>query len=142
MVSDFVSVSDETFLLLTIDNNYERWLEEAKYLVRNKGENNEIDGDDNWRENLVAAKYTNLGGAAQNGKGSNRRCGGWSKDGYLRFNHIYKLVVEDRKQRANFELSLKTEFEQEQEEEKEGGETDDDEEIIPANDMAGVIQPV
>jgi hypothetical protein len=139
LLSDFSTASDESFLVVTIENNYQRWLHEAKHRYTNCEEDPD---DDSWRAKLAPAKFTNSGASSANGNGSNRRCGGWSKPGYLRFNAIYSLVQEDRKRRANFELELKEHF---QNEKNMGDEDDDsdsnDEEIVPANDIIGAKQP-
>jgi hypothetical protein len=146
MLSDFVTISDETFLILTIENNYQRWVDEAKHRVKPPAQDDDDDDDDEdnetWKENLAPAKYTNSGASMQNGRGSNRRCGGWSKSGYLRFNELHCLVKEDRKLRANFESELKSLFVAEHADENGKEDSDDGEEIIPANDMTGVKQPV
>jgi hypothetical protein len=144
VVSNIATVSDESFLLLVLENNYARWMEEADYKVHPKvaapGDDSE---DETWKENIAPALYTNSGKSQTGGKGSNRRCGGWSRAGCLRFNVIYSMVKEDRKTRANFELALKQTLVDQY-----GGVSDDSEsedeadEIVPANDMAGVRQPV
>jgi hypothetical protein len=137
LLSAFSTVSDESFLVLTIENNYERWVDEANYLLTDAMDGEE---DENWKENLAPAKYTNAGISAKNGQGSNRRYSGWSPGGHLRFNAIYNMVKEDRKRRANFELALKVQFQGEQGED-DGDSNSEAEEIIPANDMVGAKQP-
>ena len=142
LVSDFATDSDKSFLILTIENNYQRWVDEAQHRVKPTTEDSD-DDDESWKENLAPAKFTNSGASTSNGRGSNKRCGGWSKEGYLRFNELYLLVKEDRKRRANFELTMKQQFEAEHSNAGEDDDdTDDGEEILPANDMTGVKQPV
>jgi hypothetical protein len=36
LISDIATCSDETFVLLTLANNYDRWMSEAQWLERNK----------------------------------------------------------------------------------------------------------
>lgn len=140
LLSDFTTESDESFVVLTIENNYQRWVGEAAYRVQHPyGVDDEE--DDQWKANLAPAKYTNSGASSSNGRGSNRRCGGWSKAGYLRFNELHGLVKEDRKRRANFELALQQQFEAEHATDEGDDDSDDGEEIMPANDMTGVKQP-
>jgi hypothetical protein len=150
-MSEFTTDSDESFLVVVIENNYQRWLDEAQYLANNtsnqaktttKPANEDI--EEQWKENLAPAKYTNAGMSASNSKGSNRRCGGWSKEGYKRFNALYAMVKEDRKRRVEFELDLKEMCQDERnmdEAQNDDDDDSDDEEIIPANDMVGVKQP-
>jgi hypothetical protein len=139
LLSDFATASDESFLVVTIENNYQRWLDEAKHRYTNGEEDQE---DVTWRAKLAPAKFTNSGSSSANGNGSNRRCGGWSKPGYLRFNSIYSQVQEDRKRRANFELGLKEHFQAEKNMDEDDEDSDsNDEEIVPANDIIGAKQP-
>jgi hypothetical protein len=148
LLSEVATDSDESFVVLTIENNYQRWLDEARHhtgiIVGSANPAAEADVDDDaWKENLPPARYTNSGANTSNGRGSNRRCGGWSRAGYLRFNALHGLVKEDRKRRANFELELKEQFAAEHELDDDIDASDDDgEEIIPANDLTGVKQPV
>ena len=144
VLSDIATVSDESFLLLVLENNYDRWMEEADHKVHPKvaapGDDSD---DDTWKENIAPALYTNSGKSQSGGKGSNRRCGGWSRAGCLRFNVLYGMVKEDRKRRANFELELKETFvDQYGGDYEESDSEDEGEEIVPANDMAGVRQPL
>jgi hypothetical protein len=133
LLSDIATESDESFMLLTIENNYTRWMAEAAYVGR----------DDVEKPRFPDALYTNSGCSTHKGKGSSRRFHGWSKEGYLRFNELYGMVKEDRKRRSHFEYRLKEVFEKSQQSAHVmGNEYDtDDDEIIPANDMLGVKQP-
>jgi hypothetical protein len=140
ILSEFATVSDESFVVLTIENNYERWVDEAKHRVKRIEEDYDEE-DETWREGLAPAKFTNSGESSSNGRGTNRRCGGWSTAGYLRFNELHGLVKEDRKRRANFELKLKEQFGSEHAVDDRINESENGNEIMPANDMAGVKQP-
>jgi hypothetical protein len=166
LLSEFATDSDETFLVLTVENNYQRWMDEARYRTGTTLGRAKSDSDDDasshdndkenevtsmpsedcetnvWKDKLAPAKYTNSGASALNGKGSNRRCSGWSKEGYKRFNQLYAQIKEDRKRRANFELELKEQCQVEHNVDDDGNNSDsDDEEIIPANDWVGAMQP-
>ena len=129
-ISEVATESDESFVLLTIENNYERWCEE--FMLE--------PGDKDGHKNLPEAKYTNSGSSRRAGQGSSRRFHGWSKEGYRRFNALHGMIKEDRKRRANFEAELRERFEIEYGNGYNDDEVsdDDDEEIFPANDMIGV----
>lgn len=129
--------SDESFVLLTLENNYLRWMAEAEWIAQNK-DRSPVEQE---KKNYPEAKYTNSGKSKRNGR--SRRYHGWSSEGYLRFNAIYKLVQQDRLHRANFEAEMMKQWrdadavdgtESEQEE--------DDEEIFPANDLEGFVAPM
>jgi hypothetical protein len=132
-LSEVVTESDESFVLLTIENNYERWCHEFTIDPHDK----------NGRVQLPEARYTNSGSSHKTGKGSSRRFHGWSREGYLRFNALHRQIKEDRKGREIFELELKQQFEEQHAKRREEhDESDvDEEEIFPANDMVGVNQP-
>jgi len=88
-LSDIATCSDEAFLLLTIENNNERWREEAVWIEKNR------DKEDPAEKKFSEARYTNSGCSKANGR--SKRFQGWSREGYLQFNKLYQLVVEDRK---------------------------------------------
>jgi hypothetical protein len=139
-LSDVATESDEAFLVLTIENNYDRWMAEVKDLMEtNREQDDEEDGS--WRASLPPAKYTNSGTSTATGKASSKRFQGWSREGYLRFNELHGQVKEDRKRRANFELDLKKAFAEEHANAQDADSSDsEEEEIFPANDMEGVQQ--
>ena len=83
-------------MLLTLENNYSRWLQEAIFVANGEGE----------KPKLPDALYTNSGNSRVKGKGTSRRFHGWSKQGYLRFNELYCQVKRDRIARAQFELEV------------------------------------
>jgi hypothetical protein len=136
-LSEFVTESDEGFLVLTIENNYGRWVDEARWMVEHNGN---VELDETVKSNFSNALYTNSGRSKINGRGSSKRYQGWSREGYLRFNELHKLVSKDRLTRANYELDLKKQFEKENSKTKNTAESDDEEEIFPANDLEGVIR--
>ena len=135
-LSDVATESDEGFLVLTIENNYARWRDEAKWMVDHSG-NMEL--DDSVKANFSQALYTNSGRSRVDGRGSSKRFQGWSREGYLRFNELHRLVGMDRLRRANYELDLKKEFEKNQTKKKNVEDSDGEgEEIFPANDLEGI----
>ena len=94
-------------------------------------------------EHLPEAKYTNSGSSKKHGRGSSWRFHGWSREGYLRFNTLHAEVKEDCKRRANFELEFQKVMEEAYMESRkaEMDSEEEEEEIIPANDILGVKQP-
>jgi hypothetical protein len=136
-LSDVATGSDEAFLLIIVENNYERWMAEVREMMEDKkSTEDEEEKDAKWRAKLPPAKFTNSGTSTKTGKASSKRFQGWSKEGYLRFNELHSQVKEDRKQRANFELELKKSFAEEHSNENDADSSDsDEEEIFPANDM-------
>ena len=120
-------------MLLTLENNYLRWLDEWKWLK----DNNDVEKEERAPKQFRAALYTNSGHSKKNGR--SKRFSGWSREGYLRFNAIYALVAADRQGRANFEADLKAYFVVAHAKDDNIPEIEeDDDEIFPANDMQGV----
>ena len=140
-MSEFVTNSDESFLLLILENNYGRWMEEAR-----RGANRKEDDDERnegGEDTLPEALYTNSGNSKAEGKGCSRRFQGWSMEGYRRFNRLHELVRNDRRGRASFEQDQKRILE-ELNTKTGGGEDSDEEEeeeLFPANDWKNVRQP-
>jgi len=132
-LSEIATDSDECFLLLIVENNYARWMEEAK-----------LDEDDS-RDTLPPTLYTSGGGTRGVGGASSKRFLGWTKEGYKRFNALHTMVKNDRMQRVDFEVRLKERLEEDNANRNRGVESSDEEEeeeIVPANDFVGVRQPV
>ena len=121
-------------MLLTQENNYSKWLQEAIFVANGEGE----------KPKLPDALYTNSGTSRVKGKGTSHRFHGWSKKGYLRFNELYRQVKSDRIARAQFELEVLESCKETHASDygEECTDDSDDEEIIPANDMVGVKQPI
>jgi hypothetical protein len=134
LMRDIATESDESFLVLTLENNWQRWWAE-------------INHDDKVDESTLSdiqALYTNSGKSTKSGSGSSRRFQGWSREGYLRFNELHALVKEDRKKRDTWELMLldaiKEEFTSKNTTNDNESE-DEEDEIFPANDMPGLQPP-
>jgi hypothetical protein len=67
---DIVTCSDETFVLLVLDNNSVHWLAEAKWMV-----NNQDKAVDKCEPKLLPeSKYTNNGRSKKNGRSSSTQC--------------------------------------------------------------------
>jgi hypothetical protein len=133
-LSNIATESDESFLVLTLENNWLRWWAEIKH----------DDNNDEISLLGIQALYTNSGKSTKLGSGSSRRFQGWSREGYLRFNQLHAMVKEDRKQRATFELMLLEAMKAEitSKNIRNNNESEDEEdEIFPANDMPGLQLP-
>ncbi len=108
-LSEFVSVTDEAFALLVIDNCHERWTK--MFVSQNTEEEGEDEGgeegqdlsdesstpgkDGKWPD----PKYTNGGKNSNNGR--TRKFCGWSSQGVKKFNQLCWLVMSDRKKASN-----------------------------------------
>ena len=62
VLSEFITESDESFMLLTLENNYSRWVQEAIFVANGEGE----------KPKLPDALYTNSGTSRVKGKGTSR----------------------------------------------------------------------
>jgi hypothetical protein len=136
-LSEIATCSDETFMLLTLENNYARWMAEAVWIAINK----DTDPPDRAPKEFPDARYTNSGSSRRNGR--SKRLHGWAREGYLRFNALYQLVAQDRLRRALFEKELMASVCS-----ANGAvsflddDSDDDEiDIFPANDLDGLSVP-
>ena len=136
-ISDIASCSDESFVLLTLENNYDRWIAEVNWLVRNKDK----EAAEKEPKHFPESRFTNSGKSKQNGR--SKRLQGWAREGYLLFNNLYQRVAEDRKRRANFEAEIMTQLRATTNETNSDSEEEaEEDEIFPANDLDGVVAPV
>ena len=78
MVSDRVSISDEAYTLLLLENVYEKWL---KLKPQQPGE----------KQTIVKGRYTDPEKGA-----SNEKYKGWTVDGIERYNELYTSVESNR----------------------------------------------
>jgi hypothetical protein len=81
MVSDRVSISDEAYTLLLLENVYEKWL---KLKPQQPGE----------KQTIVKGRYTDPEKGA-----SNEKYKGWTVDGIERYNELYNSVERNRNQK-------------------------------------------
>jgi hypothetical protein len=137
-LSDIATASDESFVLLTLENNFERWTSEALWVLNNDTkEPDECDPKD-----FPASKYTNSGTSKRNGR--SKRLQGWAREGYLRFNELHTLVSNDRLGRANFENELLEYWRKHvpvYTSTSSLATQDDEDDIYPANDLDGLVAP-
>ena len=91
-ISSIVTVTDEAFALLVLENNWERWLDinnksKNKYVPSKRGRGDRAASD-------ILPLYTNVNCSKVNaGNGGNR---GWNETGINRFNELCYMVKEDR----------------------------------------------
>jgi hypothetical protein len=136
-ISAIATCSDEAFLVLILENNYSRWVSEAKWFIENKNKEDQKKAP----KHLANAKFTNSGTSKKDGR--SKRLQGWAREGYLRFNELYTLVAEDRRHRRQFELELLEQVcRSEQSVKTKKKDCDDiEQDIFPMHDMAGLAEP-
>ena len=81
LLSQYATVSDEAFALLTFENNFDAWVD--------MGMRKDISGSQ------VPRKYTN-GGKSNGEVGSSQHNKGWSEEGLKRFNELFDAVKKNR----------------------------------------------
>ena len=81
LLSQYAMVSDEAFALLTLENNFDAWVD--------MGMRKDISGSQ------VPRKYTN-GGKSNGEVGSSQHNKGWSEEGLKRFNGLFDAVKKKR----------------------------------------------
>ena len=86
-----VTVSDEAFALLLIENYIEKWT--AAYEAT-KEQVNEVEYDARGRKKAAQRRRGKYTGATA--KTGHCKFGGWTKEGMVRFNELYNMVLEDR----------------------------------------------
>ena len=111
---EYVSVSDEAFAILTLENNWERWMEMAR--------------QDDWTTAAVPTKWTvtrdrtaSAAKKAQNresetGNPQARRYRGWSAQGINRYNQLFDQIEAEREtsRATTFEDNLLRHFQREE----------------------------
>jgi hypothetical protein len=138
LIGTIATCSDEAFALLTLENNYERWMAMARWHV----DNADMAPDDKAPKSFPGSRYTNSGLSKKNGR--SRRLQGWAREGYLRFNELYNQVSRDRRHRVQFENELLTIWQRDNRTENlhcQVGVTETEEDIFPANDLVGLARP-
>ena len=114
--SEYTTISDEAFAVLTLENNWSRWSSMAK--------------TDNWKESDVPTKWTTSsdkrklieqGKLNEDEEETNtpqtRRYGGWSAQGIARYKQLFNEIELERKkpEYKDFEFYCMTEFQVEAE---------------------------
>ena len=85
-LSTYVSLSDEAFALLLLENSEHRWNSEIE-LKKN--------GNEVVEEFLLPTKYTGAGKSKQQ-KGFTKKFKGWTFEGIAKYNHLRDLIRKDR----------------------------------------------
>jgi hypothetical protein len=81
-LSSFVTIGDEAFALLVLENCEEKWVDmHSNGVTKSKMKN----------------KYTDGGSSAKSGR--SRMLKGWSNKGLNRFNELFKMVKKDRERK-------------------------------------------
>ena len=94
---DMSSVSDEAFALLLLENSHDRWLDIFKS-AEGKVHRRRNEGKRQW-ESEVRTKFTD-GGIKYNEKGKGFK--GWNNAGIERFNELFDIVKNDRRNHLAF----------------------------------------
>ena len=81
LLSNYASVSDEAFAILSLENNYDTWMD---MVLTN-----------NTKTSNVPQKYTN-GGKSQGNVATSHHNKDWSDEGLHRFNELFGLVEKNR----------------------------------------------
>ena len=81
VLSSYATVSDEAFALLSLENNYETWMDMA------------LTG--NTKTSKVLHKYTN-GGMSQDKVATSQHNRDWSDEGFCWYNELFDLVEKNR----------------------------------------------
>lgn len=114
-IADIATVSDEAFVMLTLENNWERWIDinnKAKnnYAPTTRGKATQFDSD-------VMPIYTYINKKRTNDAGDNDvhlNWRGWNNEGILRFNQLCSEVKEDRKINFNVDKNILARLEPEE----------------------------
>jgi hypothetical protein len=107
--SKYVTVSDEAFTVLTLENNWDRWSSMA--------------GKDDWKESDVPSKWTTSKEKRKTNRDNDdspqaRKFRGWSAQGIARYNQLFIEIKNEREKTTYhaFEDYCIEEFEKEAEE--------------------------
>lgn len=95
---DLITVSDEAFLYLILENAYDRWVDIFKRSQREDADRRTKGREWRW-ESDVPTQYTEGGikfsatATRPQGRGSSK---GWTNEGILRYNELFRMVRKDR----------------------------------------------
>ena len=114
-VADIVTASDEAFVLLTLENNWERWIDINNktgnaYTTSMRGLPSTLDSD-------VMPKYTHINKKRTDvarGDTAPQVWRGWNHEGILRFNDLCKEVKADRTNHAALDKTILAEIDPEE----------------------------
>ena len=107
-LSDIITVSDEAFVLLTLENNWERWID-----INNKCDNNYTPStrrEPSANDSNVMPKYTHIN-KKKDDIANKKVWRGWNEEGIVRFNELCKAVKVDRKKHSALDKTLLEETE-------------------------------
>ena len=103
-ISSIVTVSDEAFVFLVLENNWNRWMDinkqsKNKYVLSKQGSSKPIVSD-------VLPMFTNVNGDVHRIGGSREVDRGWTEAGIQQFNDLCKKIKEDREAHGNADKEL------------------------------------
>lgn len=104
-IANIVSITDEAFVLLVLENNWDRWID-----INNQSDNNYIPskrGRSKPTTSSVMPKYTQLqvsGSISE--QNQDNICKGWRQSGIQRFNELCVLVKCNREEFGEVDASL------------------------------------
>jgi hypothetical protein len=138
LIETIATCSDEGFALLTVENNYKRWMAMARWHVANDN----LAPDDRAPKQFPGSLYTNSGLSKNNGHSCCLQ--GWAREGFLRFNELYTLVGRNRPHLVRFENELLHMWQSESKNDNPHcpvTATETEEDIFPANHLVGLARP-
>lgn len=104
-IGNIVSITDEAFVLLILENNWERWID-----INNQSKNNYTPskrGREKPKASSIMPKYTHLQVKRSNAERNEEQgCKGWRESGIQRFNELCKLIQDNRKDFVDIDRSL------------------------------------
>ena len=110
-ISDIATISDEAFVMLTLENNWDRWID-----INNKAKNEYTPttrGKATAFDTNVMPKYTHINRKRTDeasGKDAPVVWRGWNNEGILRFNDLCKQIKENRKQHPEMDKKVLAEI--------------------------------
>ena len=112
-IADIVTVCDEAFVLLTLENNWDRWID-----INNKAKNMHTPSTRGKKETAIDSdvmpKCTHINKKRTNydsGDDAPLSWKGWNYEGILRYNELCKEVKEDRKQNSSVDKNVLAQIE-------------------------------
>ena len=104
-IGNIVSITDEAFVLLILENNWERWID-----INNQSKNKYIPskrGREKPKVSSIMPKYTHLQVKNANAeRNEDQGCKGWRESGIQRYNELCELVQDNRKHFVDVDKSL------------------------------------
>ena len=104
-IGNIVTITDEAFVLLILENNWERWID-----INNQSKNNYVPSKRGREKPMVSSvlpKYTHLQVKGSNAERNEEQgCKGWRESGIQRFNDLCISVKDNRKHFVDVDKTL------------------------------------